>query len=114
MGSFSLNGTFSATLDPDYESRGIPERGGFIGGKPARQGWESGILKFPPLASAAFNELYTRYETNKNAQTSGALPRLSGYGWRAVSAYWHEPLPTGWDGEFAHGVMMGVSRIGNY
>jgi hypothetical protein len=112
--AFSLNGTFSACPDPDYQPFGIPERGAFIGGKPVRQGWESGILKFPPLGTAAHNELRARYEANKNAQTSGNLPAMSGYGWRAISAYWHEPIPTGWDGPFAMGVSMTVSHIGNY
>jgi hypothetical protein len=114
MGSWSLNGTFTACYDPDYQASPIPVRGAFIGGKPIRQGWESGMLKFPPLPSAGFNELRSRYEANKNAQTSGTLPSLSGYGWRAVSAYWGEPLPAGWDGGFAVGVTMGVSRVGNY
>lgn len=114
MGSFSLSGAFTACLDPDYQSYGLPLRGGFIGGKPVYQGWESGTLKFPPLISAGFNELYARWAANIGAQVSGALPKLSGYGWRAVSAWWGQPLPTGWDGGLAHGVTMNVWRIGNY
>lgn len=114
MGSFSLNGTFTACLDPDFQSYGLPYRGGFIGGKPIYQGWESGVLKFPPLPSAAFNELYSRWAANSGSQTSGSLPKLSGYGWRGVSAWWLQPLPTGWDGPIAHGVAMEVQRIGNY
>lgn len=112
MGSFSLSGVFTALPDPeDYQPDRIPEHGAFIGGKPVRQGFEAGSLRFPPLPSAAFNELRSRYETTKNTQASGTLPLISGYGWSRCSAYWHEPVPTGWDGPIAHGVTMAVSRI---
>lgn len=115
MPNLSINGTFTACPDPeDYQPEPIPVRGAFMNGKPVRQGYEDGLLKFPPMPSAGFNELRARYEANKNAQTSGALPAVSGYGWRAVSAWWHEPLPTGWDGPIAHGVTQRVSRVGNY
>lgn len=87
MGSFSLNGTFTALPDPDFQTYGLMEVGGFLNGKPIRQGFESGILRFPPLTTAAHNELVARWEANKNSQVSGALPAISGYGWRAVSAY---------------------------
>ena len=113
--AFSINGVFTALPEPeDYQPFPIPERGAFMNGKPIRQGYESGMLKFPPMPSAGFNELYARYAANKNAQTSGNLPAVSGYGFRAVSAYWHEPLYTGYEGPIAHGVTMIVSRIGNY
>lgn len=115
MGSFSLNGTFTAAPDPDYSPEPVPERGAFLNGKPVRQGYEDGVLRWPVgMPSAGLNELRSRWEANKNAQTSGALPSVSGYGWRAVSAWWHEPVPTGWDGPIAHGVTMRVSRVGNY
>lgn len=115
MGSLSTNGAYTALPDPDYQPYPIPERGGFLNGKPVRQGYESGMLKWPGgIPSAGMNELRARYEANKNAQVSGALPRVSGYGWGAVSAYWHEPVPTGWDGPIAHGVTQVVSRIVRY
>lgn len=113
MGSLSLNGAFTACPDPDYQSNGLPRRGGFIGGKPVYQGWESGTLTFPPLTSGAYNELYARWIANSGVYVSGALPKLSGYGWRAVSAWWLQPLPTGWDGEYAHGVTMIAERVTN-
>ena len=114
MGNFSLNGAFTPTPDPDCQAYGIPVAGYFIGGKPVRQGFESAMLTFPPMQSAMLNELRARYEANKNAQTSGAIPKVSGYGWRAISAWWHEPNPQGWDGPIAQGVTMLVTRIGNY
>lgn len=115
MGNLSTNGVYTSLPDPDYQPYPIPERGAFLNGKPIRQGYESGLLKWPAgVPSAALNELRARYEANKNAQTSGALPKVSGYGWGAVSAYWHEPVPTGWDGPIAHGVTQVVSRIVRY
>lgn len=114
MGSFSLSGVFTALSDPDSQPYGIPERGAFIGGKPVRQGYESALLKFTPLTTGAYNELRARYEANKNAQTSGNVPAVSGYGWRACSAFWHEPMPAGWDGPIVLGVTMIVSHIGYY
>lgn len=114
MGSFSLNGTFTALPDPDYQPYPIPVRGGFLNHKPVRQGFESGILKWGPLPSAAFNELRARYEANKNTQTSGAIPAISGYGFRAVSAFWLEPLYANYDGPIANGVTMIVAYVGNY
>ena len=111
MSNFELQGSFTATPDPDFQSYGTPVRGFFGNGKPVRQGWESGVLKFPPLASGAFNELSHSYHANKNAAQAGKIPRVSGYGWRTVTAYWHEPLPTGWDGEWAHGVQMLLTKI---
>jgi hypothetical protein len=114
MGSFSLNGAFTALPDPDFQPAPLIEVGVFLGGKPVRQGYPGGVLKFPPLPSAAWNELRARYEANKNAQTSGALPAVSGYNWVAVSAWWHEPTYTGWDGPIAMGVTQAVSRIGYY
>ena len=113
MGSFQLNGAFTNCPDPDYQSNGTPEVGRFNNGKPIRQGNEEGLLKFPPLTSGAFNELYSRYLANKDSYVAGQLPKLSGYNWRSVSAWWHEPTPTGWDGTFAHGVQMRVSKIVN-
>jgi hypothetical protein len=114
MGSFSLNGVFTACPDPDYEGVGPPEVGAFLGGKPIRQGWETGTLKFPVLQSAMYNELYSRWSANCSVHTSGALPKNSGYGWDAVSAWYHEPRPTGWDGPNAAGVTMGVTRVIRY
>lgn len=114
MGNFSLNGTFTACPDPDYAPYPIPVRGAFLNHKPVLQGYESGILKFPPLPSGAFNELRARYEANKNSQASGAIPKISGYGWRAVSAWFMEPLYTNYDGPIANGVTMPVMFIGNY
>lgn len=114
MGSFSLNGVFTAAPDPDYQPFGTPEVGKFLNGKPIRQGWESGVLKFPPMPTAAANELRARWLANRNAQTSGNIPALSGYGFVAVSAWWHEPVPTGWDGPIAHGISMVVSKVGYY
>lgn len=115
MGNLSINGAFTACPDPaDFQPFGKAYRGDFMGGKPIYQGYESGLLKFPPVISAGFNELYARWAANSGAQTSGAIPKLSGYGWRAVSAWWHEPIPTGWDGDLAMGVTMLVKRIGNY
>jgi len=114
MGSFSLNGAFTSCPDPDYQSYGLPKRGNFVGGKPIYQGWESGTCKFPPLPSAAYNELYARWAANSGAQTSGALPKLSGYGWDSVSAWWLQPLPTGWEGPIAHGITMVAERIVRY
>jgi hypothetical protein len=115
MGSFSINGTFSACYDPDMESwDGTPVVGAFVGGRPIRQGWPSCTLRFPPLPSAGFNELVSRYEANKSSQTSGNVPAVSGYGFRACSAYFEEPHLGGFDGGFALGVTMRVSRIGWY
>lgn len=114
MGSWSLNGTFTATPDPDYQTFGTREFGAFLNGKPVRQGFESGVLRFPPMTTAGYNEIRARYEANKNAQTSGNIPAVSGYGYRACSAYWHEPLPQGWDGSIVLGVSMPVSFIGYY
>lgn len=111
MGSFQFNGAFTATPDPDVESKPVPVRGMFVNGKPVRQGWEEAELKFPPLHTAEFNELRTRYEANKNAYTVGKLPALSGYNYVNVTAWWLEPIPTGWDGPFAHGVTMMATRI---
>jgi hypothetical protein len=113
--AWSLNGAPTSCPDPeDFEYLRIPEHGAFMNGKPIRQGWPGGVLKFPPLPSAGMNELYAKYAANKNAITSGNLPLPSGYGWKAVSAYWHEPAPTGWEGPIAHGVTMQVSHIGEY
>ena len=114
MGSWSLNGAFTSTPDPDCQPYPIPEVGAFIGGKPVRQGWPSAMLRFPPMPSASYNEIIARYEANKNAQTSGNVPATSGYGWRACSAYWHEPNIGGWDGPIVLGVTMIVSYIGYY
>lgn len=114
MTRFSLNGAFTACPDPDYAPFPIPVRGGFLNHKPVRQGYESGVLKFPPMPSGAFNELRARYEANKNTQTSGAIPAVSGYAWRAVSAFWLEPLYTNYDGPIANGVTMIVAYVGNY
>lgn len=114
MGSFSLNGVFTACPDPDYAAFPIPVRGAFLNHKPVRQGYESGVLKFPPMPSAAFNELRARYEANVGVQTSGAIPKLSGYGWRAVTAYFMEPVYTNYDGPIANGVTMPVNFVGNY
>lgn len=111
MGNFEFDGSFTALPDPDYQPFRLPLRGMFVGGKPARQGWESGELKFPPLASGAFNELRQTWEAKKNAYTVGKLPKISGYGWRTITAWWHDPVPTGWDGEFAHGVTMLVTKV---
>jgi hypothetical protein len=115
MPNLSFNGTFTACPDPeDFQPEPTPERGTFLNGKPVRQGWPGGLLKFPPMPSAGLNELVSRYEANKNAMTSGAIPRTSGYGFRAVSAWWHEPSPTGWDGPIAHGVTQKLTRIGEF
>ena len=114
MGSFSLNGAFTALNDPDYQTFGLIEVGAFLNGKPVRMGYESGILRFPPCTTGAFNELVARWNANKNSQVSGAIPAISGYGWRAVSAYWHEPQMQGFDGPIVNGVTMIVSKIGNY
>jgi len=115
MGSFSLNGVFTALDDPhDYTPFPIAERGRFVNGKPIRQGFESGRVSWPAgMNTAQYNELRARYEANKNAYTSGAVPKVSGYGWRAVSAWWSEPLYTGMDGPIVHGVTMVISRIAN-
>ena len=116
MGNFSFNGTFTGLDDPhDYTPYRIPERGQFLGnGKPIRQGYESGTFSWPAgMNTAQYNELRSRWEANKNTLTSGAVPAISGYGWRAVSAWWHEPIYTGMDGPIVHGVTMGVTRIAN-
>jgi hypothetical protein len=115
MANFSIAGTFTALPDPDYQSMGIPVRGGFIGGGLVRQGWESGVLKFPPLSSAMRNELVSRWEANKAGLVGGTLPKLSGtVGWGAVTAAWGQPVWTGFDGEWAHGGSMIVYRITRY
>lgn len=114
MANFSLNGAFTACPDPDYAPYTVPVRGAFLNHKPVRQGFESGLLKFPPLPSAAFNELRARYEANLNTQTSGAIPKISGYGWRAVSAFFMEPVYASYDGPIANGVTMLVTFVGNY
>lgn len=115
MGSFELSGAFTSCPDPDYQPYGTPEFGAFLDGKPVRQGWESGMLKYPPMTTAGMNELYTRYlvYATADSRVEGKIPKLSGYGWRSVSAWWHEPLPTGWDGPIAHGVTQIVSKITN-
>lgn len=110
MGNFSLSGTFTNMHDPDYQP--YPrENGGFIGGKPLRQGWESGELKYPPLPSAEYNELYSRWTALSTGKQSGTLPHLSGYTWQTVSAWYLQPLPTGWDGQVAHGVTQRVTHV---
>lgn len=114
MGNLSINGTMSICPDPDFQSYGLPVRGGFIGGGIVRQGKESGVLKFPPLTSAMRNELYTKWAANKNGLVGGTLPQLSAYGWQTVTAAWGEPVPTGFDGEFAHGISMVVYQILRY
>lgn len=114
MGSFSLNGTFTNTPDPDCHPFGTPVRGAFVGGGIVRQGKESAVLNFPPMTSGMFHELYARWAGNKNGLVGGALPKLSGYGWNTVTAAWGEPLPTGWDGPFVHGVAMNVYQIVRY
>lgn len=111
MGNFEFSGSFPNLPDPDYEPGAVPVVGFFIGGKPVRQGWESGQLKWGPLLSAAFAELRTRYEEQKNDYTVGKLVAISGYGYQNVTAWWHEPLPTGWDGNQAHGVTQTVTRV---
>ena len=112
MTNFSISGTFTNVPDPNFQYF-ARENNAFIGGKPIRQGYPSGQLTFPALNSAMFHELYARWSAHSTAQSSGALPRVSGYGWKPVSAWWHEPLPTGWDGGFAHGVQMRVTQIVN-
>ena|SRR5689334_18289470 len=111
MGQLSINGTFSTVPDPDWASYGVRVVGAFVGGVAVRQGYESGLLSFPPLSSAARNELYSRYMANRNSIVSGQIPQNSGYGWQFVSANFWEPLPTGYDGEWAHGVRMMVYRV---
>ena len=114
MASFQFNGAFSNIRDPNYESYGLPRPGGFIGMKPVYQGYESGLLKFPPLTSGMFNELYSTWTAQMETYTQGTLPKLSGYGWQTISAWWGEPLPTGWDGGFAHGVTMTIWKVQRY
>lgn len=114
MARFSLNGAFTALPDPNYSPYPIPVRGGFLNHKPVLQGFESGVLKWTLLPSAAFNELRARYEANKNVQTSGAIPAISGYGFRAVSAFFMEPLYSDYDGPIANNVSMIVAFVGNY
>lgn len=114
MGSFSLNGTFTACPDPDYQSYPIGVRGAFVGGGIVRQGQESGMLKFPPLTSGMRNELVARWNANKQGLVGGALPNISGYGWGTVTAAWGEITFTGFDGEFAHGGSMLVYKVTRY
>ena len=114
MGSFSLNGTFSNCPDPDFQSYGPPLRGAFVGGGLVYQGKESAILKFPPLTSAAYNELFNRWTGNYQGLVGGTLPDLSGYSWDTVTAAWGAPMPTGFDGQFVHGVNMVVYKITRY
>lgn len=115
MGSFSFAGTFTSCPDPDYQSFGIPMRGGFVGGGLVRQGKESGMLHFPPLSSAMRNELYTRWLANRAGLVGGALPKLSGAaGWGAITAAWSEPIWTGYDGEWAHGCTMAIYQVTRY
>lgn len=111
MGNFQFSGAFTAVQDSDFQPADIPERGAFIGGKPIRQGWQAGTLKFAPMSSGAFNELRARYEQQKDLYTQGQIPKISGFGYRSVSAWWHAPVPTGWDGGDAHGVTMQLTRI---
>jgi len=114
MGSFSISGVFTAAYDPDMEPHGLRFVGRYIGGKGIYQGKESGLLRWPiPMYSADYNELHARWATFSGEKTSGALPKISGYGWRAVSAWWGQPLLTGWDGPHAHGVTMPVWDIEN-
>lgn len=114
MGNLSINGAMSICPDPDYQTFGTPVKGAFVGGGIVRQGNESGVLKFPPLNSAMRNELYTKWATNKNGLVGGAIPAISGYGWQTVTAAFGEPLPTGFDGEWAHGTQMVVYKIVRY
>lgn len=112
--TFSISGAFTTVPNPDFQSYGLPEVGAFLNGKPVRQGYESAMLSFPPLRTGQWNELYSRWLGNNNAQISGALPKVSGYGWRAVSAYWHQPQFQSIDGPFYMSVTMIVSKIGDY
>ena len=114
MGSFSLGGTFTNLPDPDFQSYGPPLRGAFVGGGLVYQGWESGQLKFPPLLSAAYNELFSRWTGNMGGLVGGTLPALSAFGWDTVTAAWGAPVPTGFDGPVVHGVNMTVYRITRY
>lgn len=116
MGNFSISGVFTAAPDPDVRWH-MPKDGTdgrFSDGKPIRQKHVSATLTFPPLTSAEYNELYTRWTAHMSAQTSGALPKLSAYGWRPVSAWWDEPVPTGWDGGEVHGVTMLAFKVIQY
>lgn len=114
MGSFSLNGTFTNCPDPDCKAYGKPLRGAFVGGTLVYQGKESATLIFPPLLSAAYNELYSRWLANYQGLVGGALPALSGFAWDTVTAAWGQPLPTGWEGPVAHGVTMDVYQVVRY
>lgn len=115
MGSFSLNGTLSLVPDPNYIPYGIPERGAFVGGGVVRQGFESGVLMFPPLNSAMRNQLYSRWAANKDGLVGGALPGVSGYGWQTITAAWSELIIRGgWDGEWAMSATMTVKQIRRY
>lgn len=93
---------------------GLPVKGAFVGGGIVRQGKESAVLKFPPLTSGARNSLYSQWAANKNGLVGGAIPAISGFGWQACTAAFGEPLGTGWDGEFWHGVQMAVYQIVRY
>lgn len=111
MGNWSFNGTFTTVPDPDFQSFGMPKRGNFIGGKVIYQGWESGQFTFPPLESASWIEIRQRWEANSGVHITGTVPRLNGAGWQSASAWYREPVPTGFDGPIVLGVTMVLERI---
>jgi hypothetical protein len=115
MGNFQFSGTFSTCPDPmDTQPFAQPEIGAFLNGKPAYQGWESAIIKFPPLTPAEFLELNSRWVGANATYQGGVVPYLGNSGWQNISAWWHQPLYTGLDGYFHHGTTMLITKVVRY
>jgi len=115
MGNFQFSGTFSTLPDPmDYQPFPPPVNGFFLNGKPVRPGWESGVVKWPELTPAQFLELNSRWVGAAAALQGGKVPYLGNSGWQSITAWFHQPINTGFDGTFHLGTTMLITHITRY